>query len=308
MSVNERVRGESQVLLKEALKVGTDILKSACIEAPALTAGALLCHVIKCDRVFLYSHGEYDMDREKTEDFLRLVNSRAAGKPLQYLTGHQEFMSLDFTVTPEVLIPRQDTEILVEAVVRHIQALSPRPGHEIRILDIGTGSGCIAVSLAYYVKNCRVTALDVSEKALSIAGGNAVLNGVGDRIELVHGDLFELWAEDKGRAHPLFDVIVSNPPYIPEHEIETLPREVKGYEPVMALNGGKDGLAFYRFIIGNAEKHLKPGGYMGFEVGYGQADAVYRMMQGHFCSLTKFSDLAGIDRVVAGVLKKTPGS
>ncbi|HEX3030216.1 MAG TPA: peptide chain release factor N(5)-glutamine methyltransferase [Clostridia bacterium] len=285
------------------LKKGIEILKNANNEAPVLEAGVMLCSVLKCDKAFLYSHNDHCMTREEFDFYIEQINQRASGKPLQYLTGHQEFMSLDFIVTPDVLIPRQDTEILVETVINFAQNLlnsrlpiAKSTSPELKILDIGTGSGCIAVSLAHYLKNCKVTAVDISEKALKIARLNADKAGVADRIRFLQSNVLEQLEKDQ------YDIILSNPPYIPASDIKKLQIEVKDYEPIGALDGGADGLDFYCKIVSEAPGFLKPDCLLAFEVGYDQAQMVGRLMGQCFDDIQIIKDLSGIDRVVTGKL------
>jgi release factor glutamine methyltransferase len=288
--------------IRDALSRGIDILKSCGIETPVLEAGVMLCHVINCERAYLYAHGEVMLGDDEIEQFFRMINQRSLGKPLQYITGHQEFMSLDFVVTSDVLIPRQDTETLVEAVIGklkpkehiyHSQVIEPK------VLDIGTGSGCIAVSVAYYIKNCRITAVDISEKALEVAELNANNIGVVDKIDFLKSDIFN----NLCKGDSIFDVIVSNPPYIESGSIGTLQREVRENEPVLALDGGTDGLDFYRSIIKGAVDFLKPTGILAFEVGFDQARAVAGLMDGKYFDINIIKDLSNIERVVIGQLK-----
>jgi release factor glutamine methyltransferase len=214
---------------------------------------------------------------------------------------------MDFRVTRDVLIPRQDTEALVGAVIAYAGKLpgkhagNEKVGAFISILDMGTGSGCIAVSLAKYIMNCRVTAVDISEEALDIARFNAANNGVQNKIDFKKSDLFsELGPMGINKR---FDIIVSNPPYIPSGEINNLQKEVKEHEPVIALDGGTDGLNFYRSIIAGAPAYLKPGGgLLALETGYNQAEAVCRLMKRDFCGIEVINDLSGIGRVVMGKL------
>jgi release factor glutamine methyltransferase len=293
--------------LKDALREGANTLKKARIETPVVEAGVILCFILNCDKSFIYSHNEYQMDVNETKKFFEHIEKRAAGVPVQYLTGHQEFMSMDFRVTRDVLIPRQDTEVLVETVIAYAEILSgkgagnEKKGAFISILDMGTGSGCIAVSLAKYIRNCRVVAVDISEEALGVARYNAANNGVQDKIDFIKSDLFsELEPMKKDKR---FDIIVSNPPYIPSREINSLQKEVKQHEPVIALDGGADGLKFYRFIIADAPAYLKPGeGLLALEVGYGQAEAVCRLMNRDFCEIKVINDLSGIRRTIIGKL------
>jgi release factor glutamine methyltransferase len=298
------------MILKDALLKGTQQLKMADIDAPAFETGVILCHILKVDRSFLYSHDDYTMTDEEYRCFDAFIGERAKGKPLQYITGHQGFMSLDFVVSPYVLIPRQDTETLVETVLNYVEDTESK---KTAILDIGTGSGCIAISLAAYIKNCRVVACDVSEKALDVARINAQRCGVENRVDFICGDIFKgldkilcqstFMKDKKEHDFKVFDVIVSNPPYIPEWEIETLHKQVKDHEPGLALNGGEDGLDFYRKISVEAVRFLKPHSLLGFEVGYNQAKDVSRLMEDGYRDIRTVKDLSGIDRVVTGLRK-----
>ncbi len=293
------------MVLKDVIADATKQLKLANIEAPALEAGVILCSVLCCDRIFLYSHDDYEVKPDEYSKYTDLIRDRINGRPLQYITGHQEFMSLDFMVTPSVLIPRQDTEVLVESV---INCLGKSGTEDKVILDIGTGSGCIAVSLAYYIKESRMFAMDISPSALKVARVNARSAGVEDRISFITGDIFEGlrgvdWTNpiESKLSKPqtlYFDGIVSNPPYIQSSHVVTLERQVRDYEPYAALNGGADGLDFYRCIVNEAVQYLKPGALLAFEVGIGQADDVVRLMEDAFNNIRIIKDLAQIDRVV----------
>jgi len=287
--------------LKEVLKKGTAILENANIETPALDAGVIMCYVLNCDRVYLHTHGDRALTEVEIGAFIECVYKRAKNMPVSYITGYREFMSLNFKVNPHVLIPRPETELLVEWAVKYADELRTRKdygGKNISILDIGTGSGCIAVSLAYYIADCRVVAVDVSDRALEVAGFNAANIGVPEKVELLKSDLFSRLDRQKSKYR--FDIIVSNPPYIPQEQIGTLQREVAGYEPLSALAGGMDGLDFYRNIADKACEYLKPYGMLAFEVGYNQAGAVCSIMEKKFCDLHVIRDLSGIDRVVSG--------
>jgi len=329
--------------LSEAFRTGIQILKNADINAPATDAGVLLCSVVKCSREDLYVHGERELDAGLFKMYLNVLEKRSQGYPLQYLTGVQEFMSLPFYVGPGVLIPRQETELLVEVVLEFCRNKagsyrndadcinetgkgSHDTGNCGRILDMGTGSGCIAVSMAYYLPGWNVLAVDKMEAALDMVKKNAKVNCVGDRVFPLKSDLFrnvDMTACSCGG----FDVIVSNPPYIRSADICTLQREVWEHEPVEALDGGIDGLFFYREIIGSAPAYLKEGGMLAFEVGYDQAEDVAKLMAcatgtsgdagtsgasgtsggendppACFGNIKIHKDLAGIDRVVTGIL------
>jgi release factor glutamine methyltransferase len=290
-----------RMILKKVLDDGISILKSGNIEAPAAEAGVLLCHVLNKDRTFIFVHPEYILSDHEGADFFKLIDSRLKGKPSQYLTGFQEFMSLKFKVDSNVLIPRQDTEILVESVIDHVKDLEDT---ECKILDIGTGSGCIAVSLAYYIKNSKVTAVDISEGALNIAGENARALGVEEKTTFIKSDLFNNLKNKEGS----FDIIVSNPPYIPSIDIKELQPEVRDFEPLGALDGGTDGLDYYRILTKNAADFLKINGLLAFEVGFDQALQVAELMRENGYSTRIIKDLSGIDRVVTGVNSFVPDS
>ncbi|HHX17874.1 MAG TPA: peptide chain release factor N(5)-glutamine methyltransferase [Clostridium sp.] len=293
------------MLLKDVLAQGVNILNSSGNETPVFEAGVILCHVLKCQKVFLYSHDDYQLNEREYREYIEAVSKRTNGMPLQYITGHQEFMSLDFKVTSDVLIPRQDTEILVETVLEYTK---PIKEETIDILDIGTGSGCIAVSLARYIKKSKVVAIDISQKALNIAKYNAEKNNVIDKMNFVCGDIFtglenilNKYNEYKNNKKK-FDVIVSNPPYIPSDEIASLEKQVKDFEPLKALNGGNDGLDFYKFIIEDAACFLKKQGALALEVGINQAIDVLKLMQEKYHNIKIVKDLSGIERVVMGEL------
>ena len=278
----------------EAYREGIQILKDAGIEAPANDAGVLLCHAAGCDRTYLYAHGSELLEAGIEFIYHGMLVKRAEGHPLQYLTGLQEFMSIMFETNPSVLIPRQDTELLVEVVLDFCRRV--KEDSTLNILDMCTGSGCIAVSLAYHYHRCRVTASDIMPDALETAWGNARRNGVVDRVTFIESDLF-INITDTG-----FDVIVSNPPYLRSGDLSGLQREVSDFEPVGALDGGADGLRFYRAIIETAPLHLKSGGLLALETGYDQAAEVAALMarDGRYRNIVIYKDLAGIDRAVAG--------
>lgn len=210
------------------------------------------------------------------------------GEPLQYVTGSTEFMSLPFNVKPGVLIPRADTEVLVEEIINLVST------QNLSILEIGAGSGCISVSIKKYCPSCSITAIDISDTALEVSKGNAELNNVD--IELIKKDILKDTLDNK------YHIIVSNPPYIPSSHIDTLDSNVKDYEPIISLDGGEDGLTFYRHITSIAPNHLYKGGYLFFEVGHDQAQSVYKLMQNDFTNISIKQDLCGIDRVVYGMI------
>jgi release factor glutamine methyltransferase len=259
------------------------------VENPRLEAEWMLCEALSLDRVGLYLNFDKPLSDAELASFRGMVARRGKREPLQYILGTQEFMGLEFHVTPAVLIPRHDTEVLVsEAAQRGAAART--------ILDIGTGSGCVAVALAKALPQAEVSSVDISGEALEVARANAERNGVA--VHFFQGSLFEPFA---GRR---FDMVVSNPPYIPNCELATLQAEVRGFEPMGALDGGADGLDFYRRIVADAAAHLNPGGWLIFEVGAGQAPQVLGLLQsGGFTDETfKQTDPAAIERVVGGRL------
>lgn len=269
-----------------------EFLLSKGVENARLEAEWLLCAVTGLDRVGLYLQYDKPLNDGELAAYRALVTRRARREPLQHILGSQEFCGLDYQVTPDVLIPRHDTELLVtESVARHPEAMS--------VLDVGTGSGCIAVSLQKRLSMATVTATDVSEAALAVAGRNAEKHAA--RIEFLHGSLF---APVAGRR---FDLIVSNPPYIPTADIRTLDQEVRDYDPLTALDGGVDGLQIYRSLVPAAAGHLNPGGWLLVEVGIGQAGDVLTLFRqtGSFCEPIVAVDSGGIERVVGAQLKET---
>lgn len=273
--------------LKELFQEGKRILTEAGIGEAELDAWYLLQHVFKIEKSYYYVYGDREPDAVQESSYREMLQKRAKHVPLQYLTNEQEFMGLSFYVNRHVLIPRQDTEILVEEVLGDVTA-------DKRILDMCTGSGCIAVSIAAFGQAVLVAASDISEKALEIAKKNAEMNGV--QIEFFKSDLFD-------RIEGKFDIIVSNPPYIRTNEIEELMPEVRDFEPRGALDGMEDGLCFYRRIANDAKSYLTACGALYFEIGCEQAEDVSSILIGQgYQKLRVVKDYAGLDRVVVGYL------
>lgn len=259
------------------------------VENPRLEAEWMLCEALSLDRVGLYLNFDKPLSDAELSAYRTMVARRGKREPLQYILGTQEFMGLEFRVTPAVLIPRHDTEVLVAESAKRGAAAAC-------ILDIGSGSGCVAVALAKELPQAEVCSVDISGEALEVARGNAEANGAA--VHFFQGSLFEPFA---GRR---FDMVVSNPPYIPNHELATLQPEVNGFEPMGALDGGGDGLDFYRRIVAEAPDHLNAGGWLIFEVGAGQAPSVMGLLESGGFTQGKFTqtDPAGIERVVGGRL------
>jgi release factor glutamine methyltransferase len=260
--------------ISQAIAEGVRRLHASGIDQERRTAGLLLCHAIGIDRTHLLTKSEEEIDDAKYNIYLRLLERRAAGEPVQYLTGHQEFYGLDFTVTPDVLIPRPETEFLIEQVLKIVdnQKLD-----QPLIVDVGTGSGCIAVTLAVNIPNARLITTDVSAGALNVARNNAAKHRVIDRIEFLEGDLLGPLANRGLEAS--VDIIVSNPPYVDEALKSSIQREVREWEPHAALFGGADGIDFYRRLLNDCLGFLKIGGYLVVEIGYGQLEVIKRMVE-----------------------------
>lgn len=277
--------------LFEAIKKASDILRDK--GTPQLDAEVILSNLLEKDRIFLYLNRDMPLDGVVVDEFFKRIERRKKGEPVQYITGRQEFMSLDFKVKPGVLIPRGDTEVLVEEVLKAIEGFE-KP----IVVDVGCGSGAISVSIAKYKEDALVYALDIMDTPLEVTEENAKFNGVSDRVKVLKSDKL---AGFDTTLHGKVDVIVSNPPYIRENTIQTLMEEVKSFEPLEALSGGEDGLYFYREITRDAPKLLKAGGLLAYEIGHDQREEVMEILKiNGFGNVTCIKDLAGKDRVVMG--------
>ncbi|MBB5265669.1 release factor glutamine methyltransferase [Catenibacillus scindens] len=295
----ERKHKMEQITLRQLINVGTKELESVGIVEAANDAWLLMAWVFNISRLDYLLDPETPADPDLAARYRECIKLRGENIPLQHITGEQNFMGFSFKVNRDVLIPRQDTEVLVETVLDHI----PRDGS---VLDMCTGSGCILLSIAAMASCDCCDGADLSERALAVAGENEVrLRKMGNigisgtkspKIRWIHSDLFE---NVRGR----YDVIVSNPPYIPSGQIFKLMAEVRCHEPLMALDGSRDGLEFYRKITVKAPEYLKPGGMLFFEIGWDQADAVSKLLElAGFDQIHVKKDLAGLDRVVYGSL------
>jgi release factor glutamine methyltransferase len=269
--------------IREAISSAGAMLEKAGVESPRREAEKVLEHVLGKRRFELLMCPADKIDRDSRNSFMSLVEKRCRHTPPAYITGETEFMSLPFAVTEEVMIPRPETEILVEKVLSKLSG-------QARVLDVGTGCGNIAVSLAKYSDSC-VLATDISPQALEISGENAVRNEVDQRIGFLCGDMFRPL---KGK----FDFVISNPPYVQRSEIRSLPREVRDFEPCIAFDGGEDGLTFYPVIAKECRELLKTGGYVAVEVGFDQAQSVCDIFRKYFKSVEITKDYSGVERVI----------
>ena len=294
-------------LLRTSLSDAIAQLGREHVPSAALAAELLLMHTLGRDRTWIYAHPEHELDPAARERYLSLIARRASGVPTQHLTGHQEFWGLDFEVTPNVLIPRPETEHLIEVALERLGVAandsSPRRHEIFRIADVGTGSGCIAIALANELPAAQIVATDTSASALEVARRNAARHGVDSRIDfaecnladdLVHG------SRTMGHETRFLHLIASNPPYIGLREAATLPREVREHEPAAALFGGETGTEIYAPLITQAAKLLKPGGILVLELGHDSAEHVSRLLAApEWTRVAITNDLAGIPRVAS---------
>ena len=282
------------VTVEELLKAGTNIIKPREFNSPGLDSELILCYLLQKDRIYLHLNRKTEISEYIKDKFYELAKKRNEGYPLQYITNSQEFMGLDFFVQEGVLIPRPDTEILVEAVIETAKA---RYNDRIKILDLGTGSGAIAVSLAYYLENSFVTAIDISKKAVETTNINIKKHKL-NNIKVIEGDIFDDIADEK------FHIVVSNPPYIERDAISSLQTEVSVYEPKIALDGGTDGLDYYRRIVELFKNIHEKNGVLAVEIGWSQRISVEEIFMNAklFKEIKSCKDLSGRDRVVCGFL------
>lgn len=276
------------MVIRTLLQESTAALHAAGMENAVSEAHWIVRNVLKLQPIDLVLKANQPVKTAEQAQVEEIVKKRADGAPLQYLLGTQEFMSLEWLVTPDVLIPRADTETLVEHV------LAEKQNQGFLALDIGTGSGCVALSIAHYNKRAYVRGLDISPAALAVAEENA------KRLNLAERAIFEQCDIMEKDFFGQYDVIVSNPPYIETDVIPTLDKEVRDFEPYVALDGGRDGLDFYRRIVSIAPAHLQKDGLLAFEVGHTQAEQVASMMKPVFSNIQIVQDLCGVNRVVSG--------
>ncbi len=298
--------------LKELISIGAKQLRDAGVADAEIDAKELYCFMQNMDRTALMLRWQEVLQDNQCEAYFDLIERRASRVPLQHITGRQEFMGLPFEVNDKVLIPRQDTETMVEDALELLdkgtlrrQEYTGGLGKGTDVLDLCCGSGAIGISIAKLAKGAHVTCSDLSKEALEVAQRNARLNDC-KSVKFTESDMFDAFCGRLGKKK--FNLIISNPPYIPPSVIEGLEPEVREHEPMMALDGGEDGLDFYRIIAQQAPEHLKKGGVLMLEIGFDQKDAVKELLQetGRFEKIVGLTDLTGKDRIIVAILSKNP--
>lgn len=280
------------ITVLEAIKLSTEYLSKKGIDSPRINAELLLADVIKCKRLDLYLAFDRPIAEEELNKYRELIKRRAGFEPLQYITGTVEFYGLELKVNSSVLIPRQETELLVENILKIFSKEA-----DLIILDIGTGSGNIPIVLAHHLPNAEITSTDISTEALILAQENASNHNLSNRIRFMQHDILK---EDMDKF-PLFDIVVSNPPYVSLESFSSLQREIKDYEPKVAVTDGSDGLSFYRVIVQKASPKIKRGGKLFFEIAQGQHDEVRDLMiKNNFSNIEVVKDYQNIERIISG--------
>jgi release factor glutamine methyltransferase len=284
--------------LRATLRQGLQTLLAHQVPSAQLAAELLLMHVLGRDRAYLHTHGEEDVSSQTLERYSQLIAERTTGKPTQYITGHQEFWGQDFEVTPDVLIPRPETEHLVECVLELARDQGHAKDARLRIVDVGTGSGCIALALASELPRAILFGADISRPALVVASRNAVRLGMPERVKFLESDLLTRFLAPDFLG--TFDFVVSNPPYVGKDEVEMVQREVREFEPRVAWGGNLErGDEIYAQLFPQALKALKPGGHVIVEIGYNMRDRVLALIGDAWQDVKVTPDLAGIPRVVS---------
>jgi release factor glutamine methyltransferase len=276
------------MIIAEALNQASELLEGAAVQEPRREAASLLELSIGRDRTFVFAHPDYELTQSEKDSFSEYLNRRANREPLQYIRGHQEFYALDFDVTPDVLIPRPETEILVENAIKDLQEVETAS-----FCEVGVGSGCISVSILHELPSATAVGLDVSDKALKITQRNAEKHSVSSRLRLVKSDVFEALSDQQ------FDMIVSNPPYVPQDDFDSLQAEVRDFEPQIALTDGSNGLSIIERIVLQAPQFLRSKGGLLMEIGFGQAESVEKMFDREvWREFDILDDLQSIPRIV----------
>jgi release factor glutamine methyltransferase len=289
--------------LRDALQTGLKTLLQHQVPSSQLAAELLLMHVLERDRSYLHTHAETELPPESAQRYFRLIAERATGKPTQYITGHQEFWGLDFEVTPDVLIPRPETEHTVEQVIELANALDYSKDARLRIVDVGTGSGCIALALAREFPRAVLFGADISGTALVVASRNAVRLQMPQRVKFLESDLLARFLDKDFLG--TFDFVVSNPPYVGRDEVNKVQREVREFEPRVAWGGLERGEEIYARLFPQALQVLKPGGYVVVEIGYNMRERVLALLGPEWSDINVRPDLAGIPRVVSARKKES---
>jgi release factor glutamine methyltransferase len=278
--------------LKQAVDSAYQLFVENDVPSPRLNAELLLLFVLSRERAYLYAHPERELTPDEQSNFDEVVRERARGCPTQYITGHQEFWGLDLLVSPAVLIPRPETEHVVETVLELMKEYPFDGPGRLKLLDVGTGSGCIALALASELPHAEIHACDISEEALEIARVNAARLALGGKVLFRKSDLLSVYAGEQ------FDFVISNPPYVGECDADKVQKQVREFEPKVAVFSGREGMEIYRRLIPQAHQHLRPGGWFVAEIGYSEEDNVRNLLAG-WAEIQVTPDLQGIPRVVA---------
>ena len=280
--------------IKDIINYGVAMIKNT--ESPSLETQMMIAKVIEKDRLYIMLNLEEDIDESKVEIIKTMIDKRKNSYPLQYILGEREFWGMDFKVSEGVLIPRQDTEILIEETLKKLK--DNKHKSNLKGFEIGVGSGIISITLLKEIETLTMIGVDINDKAIELTKANALKHEVSDRLCILNSNLFE-----KINKENQFDFIISNPPYIETKVIDSLKEDIKKHEPKLALDGGEDGLDFYRAIIEQSKSYISPEGFIAFEIGYNQAEAVKKIfVENGYPNVTIAKDLAGFDRVVIGMI------
>ena len=280
--------------IKDIINYGVATIKNT--ESPSLEIQMMIAKVIEKDRLYIMLNLEEDIDESKVEIIKTMIDKRKNSYPLQYILGEREFWGMDFKVSEGVLIPRQDTEILIEETLKKLK--DNKHKSNLKGFEIGVGSGIISITLLKEIETLTMIGVDINDKAIELTKANALKHEVSDRLCILNSNLFE-----KINKENQFDFIISNPPYIETKVIDSLQEDIKQHEPKLALDGGEDGLDFYRAIIEQSKSYISPEGFIAFEIGYNQAEAVKKIfVENGYPNVTIAKDLAGFDRVVIGMI------
>ena len=285
--------------LKQAVESAYQLFVENDVPSPRLNAELLLLFVLNRERAYLYAHPERELTPDEQSNFDEVIRERARGCPTQYITGHQEFWGLDLLVSPAVLIPRPETEHVVETVLELVKEYPFDGPGRLKLLDVGTGSGCIALALASELPHAEIHACDISEEALEIARVNAARLALGGKVLFRKSDLLSVYAGEQ------FDFVISNPPYVGERDADKVQKQVREFEPKIAVFSGCEGMEIYRRLVPQAHEHLRPAGWLVAEIGYSEEDNVRNLLAG-WAEIQVTPDLQGIPRVIAAKKPEHP--